>query len=333
MPQIDPIVTLCAAMGLAFVVTLATAPPLIKFLREKKLGQQIRDDGPQRHQSKAGTPIMGGVVIMAGLLIGTVASWFLLPGARWFSGLLLVLTLAVAQIGSIDDWAKIKKGRSLGLKAREKLLFQFFLAALFTVALVLGIKNGTTIGVPGVGEIELGWLYWPFAILFIAGMSNAVNLTDGLDGLAAGTTVAASLALAAVAWVYAPGPKGHAVAIFLACLAAACLAFLWFNRHPARIFMGDTGSLAIGAGLAGAALAIKQELLLLLIGLIFIIEVGSVIIQVIFFKTTGKRVFKMSPFHHHLELSGWEEQKIVVCAWMLAIVLGGSAFALVQLFR
>lgn len=323
---------LIAAAVFAFLVTFATAPPVIGFLRRKKLGQQVRDDGPQRHLTKAGTPTMGGVTILAGLVAGTAGSWYFFPKHFWFSVLLLALTLAVAAIGSIDDLGKIRRGRSMGLRAREKLVLQFIVAGLFVFGLVHGLDNRTTIGVPFLGELNLGWWYYPVAVLFIAGISNAVNLTDGLDGLAAGTSAAAAIALGAVAWFTTDGGtvlKGSAIATFLACLAAACLAFLWFNRHPAKVFMGDTGSLAIGAAFAGTALALKQEVLLLWIGLIFLIEMTSVILQVLYFKATGgKRLFRMSPFHHHLELGGWTETTIVTRAWLLAIVLGASGFAI-----
>ena len=314
---------LLAAM-LTFLVTLLTAIPVIRFLRAKKLGQQIREDGPQRHLSKAGTPTMGGVVILAGLVVGMAAYWVFVPGAVRSGAWLLGLTVAVAGIGSIDDWGKIRRGRSLGLRARDKLLLQFLAAGLFTAGLHYVFHLDPTIGIPGLPNLHLGWVYWPFAVLFIAGMSNAVNLTDGLDGLAAGVTVVAALALALVAWAtwdHATPAFGPSIAAFLACLGVACLAFLFYNRHPAQVFMGDTGSLAIGAALAGAALLLKQEVLLLMIGFIFVIEVGSVIIQVISFKTTGKRVFRMSPFHHHLELGGWSETQIVGRAWFFAIVL------------
>jgi len=325
------------ASVVAFLVTLLTAPGVIRLLREKKLGQQIRDDGPQHHLTKAGTPTMGGMVILAGIIAGTVLYWCVEPRAIHAGVLLLALTVAVAGIGSIDDWGKIRRGRSLGLRAREKFLLQCLAAGLFTAGLRYYLHLDTTIGIPGVKTpIELGWCYWPFAILFIAGMSNAVNLTDGLDGLAAGVTVAAALALSAVAWLSGshilPG-MGPMVAAFLGCLAVACLAFLRYNRHPAQVFMGDTGSLAIGAALAGSAMLLKQEGLLLLIGFIFIIEVLSVIIQVISFKTTGKRVFRMSPFHHHLELGGWSETQIVGRAWMLAMGLAVVGLVVFQVFH
>ncbi|MHB9130279.1 MAG: phospho-N-acetylmuramoyl-pentapeptide-transferase [Armatimonadota bacterium] len=338
--------TLIAAMALAFLVTFITAPLVIGFLRRKKLGQQIREDGPQRHQNKAGTPTMGGVVILAGVIAGTALSTSLfwrfsphLPNTfkdLMFALLLLALTIAVASIGAIDDWGKIRRGRSLGLRAREKLILQFIASGLFVAGLVLFLDNGTSIGIPGLKEpFELGWVYWPIAILLIAGMSNAVNLTDGLDGLAAGTTVAAAFAMTGIAWFAGQGEvmlRGHAIATFIGCLGAACLAFLWFNQHPAKVFMGDTGSLAIGAALAGTALALKQEILLLVLGFIFLIEMGSVIIQVISFKTTGKRIFRMSPFHHHLELGGWSEPRIVTSAWLFGIVLAVAAFVIFRKF-
>jgi len=320
MPLHDPKYVLLTASALSFLVTFFTAIPVIQYLRQKKMGQQIRDDGPQRHLAKAGTPTMGGVVIMAGLIAGTVAAAVFFPQQRLLCVLLLGLTLALAGVGSIDDWGKIRRGRSLGLRAREKLLLQLVISAAYVALLVFGLHVRTTMGIPGIGEVELGIAYWPLAILLITGMSNAVNLTDGLDGLAAGTTVATTLALVAVAW-YTQQASGSAVATFSASLGAACLAFLWYNRHPAKVFMGDTGSLAIGAAFAGIALALKQEVLLLLIGLIFVIEVASVVIQVISFKTTGKRVFRMSPFHHHLELGGWTEPQIVTRAWTFGIVL------------
>ncbi len=320
--------------AISFLITFILAPPTIKFLHEKKYGQAIRDDGPDRHKKKQGTPTMGGVIILAGVTGGTIVSLctfaILKPVLQFqifdlmFSLALLALTIAFSSIGVIDDWGKIKRGRSLGLKAREKLALQLITAALFVGVLFWGMHTSTTIGIPGVGLVELGFWYWPFAILFITAFSNAVNLTDGLDGLAAGTTVLAASALGVVAWFLQKDYTsliGPGISAFLICLAAACLAFLWFNRHPAKIFMGDTGSLAIGAALAGAALAMKQEVILIVIGMIFLLEMFSVIIQVISFKLTGKRVFRMSPYHHHLELGGWGETKIVTRAWLLGLIL------------
>jgi phospho-N-acetylmuramoyl-pentapeptide-transferase len=323
-----------AAMGLAFLVTFLTAIPVIAFLRWKKLGQQIREEGPQRHQGKAGTPTMGGVVILAGTVAGTLLA-ILIP---WYTGaphihlrtalLLLALTVAVAGIGAVDDWGKIRRGRSLGLKAREKLILQFVVALLFIGTLLYAQGYQMSFGIPGFGEVPLaGWLFWPLALLFVAGFSNATNLTDGLDGLAAGTSAIACFALAAIAWFSSPDALGHAVAGFNASLGAACTAFLWYNRHPARVFMGDTGSLAIGAALAGTAMVLKQEVLFLLIGLIFCIEAGSVILQVVYFKLTGgKRIFRMSPYHHHLELGGWTEPQIVTRAWLFGLVVAIAGF-------
>lgn len=329
-----PSIIVIIAAAISFLVTFILATPAIKFLHEKKYGQTIREEGPDRHKEKEGTPTMGGVVILAGVIVGTITSLctfaILKPVLQFqifdlmFSLALLALMIAFSSIGVIDDWGKIKRGRNLGLKAREKLILQLITATLFVAVLFWGMHTDTTIGIPGFGEFNIGIWYWPFAILFITAFSNAVNLTDGLDGLATGTTVLAASALGLVAWFLQKGDslKGPGICAFLICLAAACLAFLWFNRYPAKIFMGDTGSLAIGAALAGAALAMKQEWLLLIIGLIFLLEMFSVIIQVIYFKISGgKRVFRMSPYHHHLELGGWSEVKIVTRAWWLGLIL------------
>lgn len=320
------ICSLIIAIIIAFLTTFITAPPVIAYLRRNKLGQTIREDGPQTHLGKAGTPTMGGVTIIAGMLLGTAASWLIFPHAIVPAAMLLALTLAFMAIGALDDWNKIFHGRNLGLRAREKLLLQFIFSALFVAALLFWAKSGTTIGIPGVGVVEIGWYYWPLAIFFITGMSNALNLTDGLDGLAAGTTFWAALALAVISWF---GSSDHSIGTAIATLSASCLAFLWYNRHPARLFMGDTGSLAIGAALAGTALILKQEIILLLIGFIFLIELFSVIIQVISFKTTGRRVFLMSPYHHHLEKLNWSEQLIVSRACILAALLAIFACILV----
>lgn len=326
MPFSPAIGSLLLAIIVAFLVTFITAPPVIAYLRRNKLGQTIREDGPQTHLGKAGTPTMGGVTIIAGMLFGTLCSWLLFPHAIVPSALLLALTLSFMLIGAIDDWNKIFHGRNLGLRAREKLLLQFIFSGLFVAALLIWAKNATTIGIPGVGEIEIGWYYWPLAILFITGMSNALNLTDGLDGLAAGTTFWAASALAVISWL---SGGDHTIGTAIATLAASCLAFLWYNRRPAQMFMGDTGSLALGAALAGTALILKQEIILLVIGFIFLIELFSVIIQVISFQTTGKRVFLMSPYHHHLEKLHWDEQLIVTRAWILAALLAIIACLLV----
>ena len=335
-----PSIIVIIAAAISFLVTFILAPPVIRFLHEKKYGQAIREEGPDSHKEKQGTPTMGGVVILAGVIVGTLASlltFALLMTVRpsqifdlMFSLALLALTIAFSSIGVIDDWGKIKRGRNLGLKAREKLILQFITATLFVAVLSWGMHTDTTIGIPGFGEFNIGIWYWPFAILFITAFSNAVNLTDGLDGLASGTTVLAASALGFAAWYLQKGDslKGPGISVFLVCLAAACLAFLCFNRHPAKVFMGDTGSLAIGAALAGAALAMKQEWLLLIIGLIFLLEMFSVIIQVISFKLTGKRVFRMSPYHHHLELGGWSEVKIVTRAWWLGLILALTGTAI-----
>jgi len=247
-----------------------------------------------------------------------------------------LLTIGFTGIGIIDDWSKIHRGRSLGLRAREKLGLQLLLAAGFVAVLLLVLHQDTTVGVPFIGLLQLGWWYWPLAILFVAGMSNAVNLTDGLDGLAAGTSTVTAGALASIAWLAPTGSLycGQLVAAFAVCLGGGCLGFLYHNRPTATVFMGDTGSLAIGAALAGIALALKLEVIFLLAGLIYLIEIGSVMLQVTYFKfTKGRRIFLMSPYHHHLEKRGWSERSIVYRAWVFSLVLAAAAVWLARWTR
>jgi phospho-N-acetylmuramoyl-pentapeptide-transferase len=329
-----PIIIVLISMAVTYLVTVGVLPPIIRFLRARKLGQALRDDVADMHKAKAGTPTMGGVAMIAATAIGSLAALglFLLvkPDLPTRAHDLLInlsliaLCVAMAAIGAIDDWGKIRRGRNLGLKAREKLVLQFIVAALFVWTLVSGLGNDTTIGVPGIGEVQLGYWYWPFAICYIAAMSNAANLTDGLDGLAAGVTTVSALALAMMAWFCQKDPNailGPGSAAFAACLAAACLGFLKFNRFPAKVFMGDTGSLAIGGAVAGVALALKQEGVVLLIALVYLVEMGTVILQVLYFKAThGKRLFLMTPYHHALEKRGWPETTIVRRAWILTLV-------------
>jgi phospho-N-acetylmuramoyl-pentapeptide-transferase len=315
------ILTLLIPAVTTFVVALLCLPPLIKLLHKRNYGQRIRIDGPDAHKNKAGTPTMGGIAIVIAVMAGVIIAIFRNPSITIPALLLSGIFITHAVIGSLDDWKKINLGRSLGLKAREKLILQ----VIFSAAFLLGIQflmNGlnTDIAIFGI-TLHLGWFYWVFAILFITAFSNAANLTDGLDGLAAGTTAFSSLAPIFIAVTAIYSPSNEASAIILGCLVAACLAFLIFNCNPASVFMGDTGSLAIGALVAGAAIILKIEALMVIICLVFMVEMFSVIIQVISFKTTGKRVFKMSPYHHHLELCEWKETAIVTRAWILSIFI------------
>ncbi len=315
------ILTLLIPAVTSFIVAVLILPPLIKFLQYKKYGQRIREEGPTSHNKKAGTPTMGGVAIVIAVIIGIIAAIYKTPAITIPVLLLTGIFVTHASIGLIDDWKKIKQGRSLGLRAREKLILQF----VFSIAFLAGIHflmGGLNTSIDFFGaNVNLGWFYWPFAILFITAFSNASNLTDGLDGLAAGTTVFSMLSPIFIAVTLQYSFANEASAVILACLVAASLAFLVFNCNPASVFMGDTGSLAIGAVIAGVAIMLKIELLMVFICLVFMIEMFSVIIQVISFKTTGKRVFKMSPYHHHLEKCDWKETTIVTRAWILSIVI------------
>ncbi len=307
------------AAGTAFLVALLAGPMIIPVLRRLKFGQSIRQEGPERHYAKAGTPTMGGIIILLALIIPT-----LIFGGRspevWLA---LFVTLGHGLIGFLDDFIKVVLKRSLGLKARQKLLGQIILAIALAYVAITYMGRGTDLWVPLLGiNIDLGPLYYVLIFLVLVGTTNAVNLTDGLDGLAAGTTTVAAVAYSIIAMNFAK----PALALFCVSMAGACLGFLRFNAHPAKVFMGDTGSLALGGALAAVAVMTKTELLLIIVGGVFVIEALSVIIQVLSFKTTGKRVFLMSPIHHHFELAGWSENKVVTVFW-----LAGATFSVIAL--
>jgi len=307
------------AAGMAFAIVLIAGPLVIPMLRRLKYGQSIREEGPERHYAKAGTPTMGGVLILVAVVIPSV----IFAGNNPEVLLALAVTLGHGLIGFLDDFIKVVRKRSLGLKARQKLLGQIVMALALSYVASIYFGRGTDIWIPVLGvTIDFGALYYLLIFIVLVGTTNAVNLTDGLDGLAAGTTTVAALAYAVIAMYFG---KPH-LAIFCAALAGACLGFLRYNAHPARVFMGDTGSLALGGALAAVAVMTKTEFLLVIVGGVFVIEALSVIIQVISFKSTGKRIFKMSPIHHHFELSGWSEKKVVTVFW-----LAGAVFAAVAL--
>lgn len=307
------------AAGMAFAIVLIAGPLVIPMLRRLKYGQSIREEGPERHYAKAGTPTMGGVLILVAVVIPSV----IFAGNNPEVLLALAVTLGHGLIGFLDDFIKVVRKRSLGLKARQKLLGQIVMALALSYVASIYFSRGTDIWIPVLGvTIDFGALYYLLIFIVLVGTTNAVNLTDGLDGLAAGTTTVAALAYAVIAMYFG---KPH-LAIFCAALAGACLGFLRYNAHPARVFMGDTGSLALGGALAAVAVMTKTEFLLVIVGGVFVIEALSVIIQVISFKSTGKRIFKMSPIHHHFELSGWSEKKVVTVFW-----LAGAVFAAVAL--
>lgn len=305
-------IPLALALVSTALLAIAFGHPYIRYLKAWKLGQSIRQEGPQSHHAKAGTPTMGGWIIVLPALVVTLAVTFL-GGGRPSGDLLAVMGVVVgyAFVGWLDDYLIIKKRSNKGLSARQKLAGQIAIAAAFAVYLALS-GHGTTLMVPGLHVLwDLGWLYYPLLVLVMVATTNAVNLTDGLDGLAAGTM---AIAFAALAWLlmqYATFPGLGGVTLFAIALVGGCLGFLWYNSHPAQVFMGDTGSLALGGAIAACAVAGRLELYLIPVGIIFVAETLSVILQVWSFKTTGKRIFKMSPLHHHFELSGWPETKVV----------------------
>lgn len=303
---------LLAAIFAAGLV-LCIGPLLIPELHKLKFGQSIREEGPKSHQAKSGTPTMGGIMIILAIVVATVAAAPLTPAIL----LALFITLGHFVLGFLDDYIKVVKKRNLGLKAKQKMLGQILIAIVTMIVgtRVLGID--TTIWIPIADvNVDIGVGYYFLVLFVLVGTSNAVNLTDGLDGLASGTVAIASGAYALVCYM-----TGHYdLAIFSVAMMMACLAFLRFNAHPAKVFMGDTGSLALGGAVAAVGILTHTEILLAVIGFVFVCEALSVIIQVISFKTTGKRVFRMSPIHHHFELGGWKETKVVFVFWMVGLI-------------
>lgn len=310
-------------LGVSFVLAVLIGPLAIPLLRRLKFGQQVREDGPQSHLKKAGTPTMGGIIILLALTLAYVK--FADRGFAFWA--ILVACLGFGLIGFLDDYIKIALKRSLGLTARQKLLGQLFFSLLFCGMLYYH-KHPTTIGFPGVdGVWELGLGYYVLVIVIFFAASNSVNFTDGVDGLLSGTSALAFGAFTIIA-LEAAQPQS---AIFSAAMVGAVLGFLVFNAHPAKVFMGDAGSLGIGGGIAAVAVLTKTELLLIVIGGIFVIEMLSVILQVVSFKTRGKRIFKMSPIHHHFELSGWSEWRVVTTFWLVGLIFAAAGLALYKL--
>jgi len=304
----------------SFIISLIVGPPIIRILHQLKFGQSIRDDGPKSHQKKAGTPTMGGILIFIAMVSGLLVARPFSKEVYW----LLFVTLGFGLVGFIDDMIIILTKKSLGLKARQKLLAQIAIAAIASI-FMLQDPQVMTQWVP-FSKLKLifpsfEWgnpLFVIYATFIMVAASNAVNLTDGLDGLSAGTTAISLLAFAVLAFL-----QGYyEMAIFAVSLAGACAGFIWFNGPPAQVFMGDTGSLALGAALGALALFTRTSLYLPIIGGVFVAETLSVIIQVISYKTTGKRVFRMSPLHHHFELGGMLEPQIMLRFWMVGAVLG-----------
>jgi phospho-N-acetylmuramoyl-pentapeptide-transferase len=300
-------------MGVAFVLSLIMGPLFIPILRRMKFGQQIREDGPKGHLKKQGTPTMGGTIILLALALATLR----FADKNIDLLILLIASLGYGLVGFLDDYIKIIFKRSLGLTAKQKLFGQLLISAIVCYLL---IKQGhsTDLYIPFVVfHFNPGWLYFPLMAILMLGASNAVNFTDGLDGLLAGTSAIAFGAYTVIAM----NNTQPEAAIFSAAMVGAVLGFLVFNAHPAKVFMGDTGSLGIGGGLVAVAILTKAELLLAIVGGVFLVEILSVVIQVVSFKTRGKRVFKMSPIHHHFELVGWSEWRVVITFWAVGLVL------------
>ena len=330
------------------LTTLVLGPWVIRRLRDLQIGQFIREEGPKSHQAKAGTPTMGGVLIVGSTVIPTLLWGDLQNSYVWLA---IFTMLVFGSIGFVDDYSKVMKKRNLGLTGKLKFSFQTIASCAVAVSLLSFTTSGTystQLSIPFFKNFHpdlvihtllsspyFWWLsYLPFLIfvaLVIVGSSNAVNLTDGLDGLAIGCVVVAAGALTVLTYVTSHAgfsayldiqhlPQVGELTVFCGALVGSSLGFLWYNAHPAEIFMGDVGSLALGGSIAMIAVAIKQEILLFFVGGVFVMEAGSVILQVISFRTTGKRIFRMSPLHHHFELGGWSESKTIVRFWIMALV-------------
>ncbi|MCF8024427.1 MAG: phospho-N-acetylmuramoyl-pentapeptide-transferase [Desulfobacteraceae bacterium] len=326
----------------AFLICFVLGPWLIRILKEKQIGQYVRRVGPVSHRDKAGTPTMGGVLMLPAVLVSVLlwADW-----TNLYVWIVLFITVSFFLIGFADDYLKQTRKRNRGLKAWQKFSLQILVAALAGLVLYMSPDFSSSITVPFFKTItpELGLGYIPFAVLVIVGTSNAVNLTDGLDGLAVGPVIIASATYMLFAYV-----AGHVriaeylqinyvvgcgeVTILCGALAGAGLGFLWFNTYPAEVFMGDVGSLPLGAALGTVAVITKQEILMVIVGGVFVVEAVSVILQVGYFKLTGgRRIFRMAPLHHHFELKGWAEPKVIVRFWLIAIMLALVAISTLKL--
>ena len=308
------------AIGLPFLLLMFLGPLLIAKLQELNFGQQIRELGPKSHQEKEGIPTMGGVLIIFAVLVSSLLLLELNQYVVWT----LIMICGMGLLGFLDDYIKIKTQRSLGLKARHKMAGQLLLSLLLACYVYFFSEIGSEILVPFVGLIDLGWWIIPLIILTVTGTSNAVNITDGLDGLASGVTAVVSSAVALINF----SMNYQQLGLMGFIITGACIGFIWYNSHPAQVFMGDVGSLALGGALAAQVVLTGTEIFLLLVGAVFVLETVSVIIQVIYFRlSNGKRVFKMTPLHHHYELSGMQESKIVARFIIVSMIFAGLGIA------
>jgi len=328
----------------ALALTLLFAPTLIRWLQDKQVGQRIRAEGPPEHGAKAGTPTIGGILIVGAVVVSTVLWMDLGNPLVWVA---LGATVSFAVLGFLDDYLHVIHPRRRGLSVRSKFLGEIAIGVAVGGVLMWLSSSGefsTQLAFPFFKELSpfLGWGYIPFAALVLVATSNAVNLTDGLDGLATGSMLIAAGTYTVFAYLaghalYAEYlnilyvPAAAEVTVFVGAIVGACLGFLWFNCHPAEVFMGDTGSLALGAAVGTVALLIKQELNLFFVGGLFVVEALSVIIQVGSYRFTGRRVFHMAPLHHHFEMSGWPESKVVVRFWILAVMFALLSLATLKL--
>ncbi|MFW5995700.1 MAG: phospho-N-acetylmuramoyl-pentapeptide-transferase [Halanaerobiaceae bacterium] len=313
-----------AAVGLPFIILIVTGPTLIGFLKRFNYGQQVRKEGPESHLKKEGIPTMGGVLIILGIVITALLLLKLNPDVLW----VLIITGGMGLVGLLDDVLKIKGGQSLGLRAREKLVAQLILGLVIALYLYIFRDEGTLLLIPFLGVL-VDFEFWivPLTVLTVVGTVNAVNLTDGLDGLAAGVT---ALAASAFAVIYAFQGFNQLTLLSLS-ITGACIGFIWFNSYPAQVFMGDVGSLALGGALASMAVLSQTQLFLVIIGGVYVMEALSVMIQVTYFRLTdGERVFKMTPIHHHFELMGLSESKVVARFWIMSMIF--AAFGLISYF-
>jgi phospho-N-acetylmuramoyl-pentapeptide-transferase len=314
-----------------FFVCLWAGPLFIQRLKNKQIGQTIRDDGPQTHKKKAGTPTMGGGLILIGLVVPAILWVNLLDPLVWAT---LMVTLGFGYVGYLDDHLKVSKKNTKGLPGKLRLLAEFAISGAVVGVLVGHFDFSTVVNIPFFKNagLDIGWLYVPFASLVVVGCANAVNLTDGLDGLAIVPVIVCAGTFAIFSYVAGNAQMANYLQIphiigageltpLAGAMVAAGLGFLWFNAYPAQVFMGDVGSLSIGGFLGIMAILTKNEILLILLGGVFVVEALSVITQVISFKMTGKRIFKMAPIHHHFELKGLTETKIIVRFWIVSIIL------------
>jgi phospho-N-acetylmuramoyl-pentapeptide-transferase len=325
----------------ALTLSLLLGPPLIRRLAALQIGQSIRSDGPANHAAKAGTPTMGGMLIIFSLVLATLLLADLNDVYVWIA---LLVTVGHGLIGFLDDYAKVRRRSSAGLPGRVRLALEFAIAGLATGWIYLVSDHGGQITMPFFKELrpDVGLWYIPFGALVVVGAANAVNLTDGLDGLAIGPVMIAGGTYAVFAYTAGHAriaeylqipfvPGAGELAIFCGALAAAGLGFLWFNAYPAQMFMGDVGSLALGAALGVVALITRQEIVLIVVGLVFVVEALSVISQVVSFKIRRKRIFRMAPIHHHFELLGWPEPQIIVRFWIVSVVCALLALSTLKL--